>query len=709
MRIIKSAIFIAGIAVVIAQTLIIREGLTLFGGNELVSGILLCFWLVWTGIGSLIFQRLYLKKDPIGLYSFLLFILSLSLIFSILFFRFALKIFSLPFGEIIGLDKIILISIILLAPTCLVSGALFPAASKILSPQKVYLIEGLGSFFGGLLVSFILIHLLPPFGILAVTVSLLIFIALIISRHTKLLFISLFPLIALLKIYDIEMCLRKIEMGGQNLIGLAESRYGLISVTKFDSQLNFYTSGVFDFSYPDLYTAEETVYYPLLLHEYPQKVLLVGGGMVTSITQIFKHPNVKNVIYLELDPVLFRVGEHYIGENLKNIKNLEIVFGDARYYIKNTNKRFDVVIINLPDPSNGQINRFYTKEFFGEVKRIMNPGGIMSIRITSPPDIISPLFAQYLRTVYNTLKFSFKNILILPVAKTTFIAIDNATNYKNLTNILKERINQLNLNLMYVNEYYIDYNFTSEKLDYFKGGIEKSEGSINTDLKPICYYFSTILWGMIVSENLKKLFIRLFKLNPLFFLFPLAFIFLFFKHKCIIQFSLFSIGATQISIEIILLILFQVLYGYIYGWIGAIIAFFMFGLAVGTFYYIKLPLSKNNLSTALSNTTFLLVLYTTFALLISIIRLPGSNIIIPILIFIGGFLGGLYFPLSVEALGEKKAGILYGLELIGSSLGALVTAVILIPVLGLIFTLLIFIIINIIIGYGLRVLLPQKI
>ena len=96
----------------VAQTLIIREGLSLFGGNELVSGILLCFWLVWVGVGSLIFTKLKLKLSPLVVFSSLLFILSVSAVFSVTFIRCAPKIFSLPFGEVVSLDKIIYVAMI---------------------------------------------------------------------------------------------------------------------------------------------------------------------------------------------------------------------------------------------------------------------------------------------------------------------------------------------------------------------------------------------------------------------------------------------------------------------------------------------------------------------------------------------------------------------------------------------------------------------
>lgn len=702
MQRVKWAIFVTGLAAVIAQTLIIREGLALFGGYELVSGILLCFWLVWGGLGSLIFSKLKLKLAPKTSYSLLLLILSIFVIFSITFIRLAFKIFSLPFGEVISLDKIILVSVISLGPTCMVFGALFPAASKILKPEKVYLIEGIGSFLGGIAISFILIQILPPYGILLTVVFFLTAFAFIIIKKAKLLVLSFLLLPLFIKIADIELFLRKTQMAGQNLIGLKESKYGLIAITKSGPQLNFYTNGVYDFSYPDIYTSEEAVHYSLLLHESPKKILLIGGGIGDCITQISKHPDTQEITYLELDPLLFKMGKEYIGENLKEFKNLNVIFGDARFFIKNTTKKYDVVIINLPDPVNAQLNRFYTKEFFAEVQRIINTRGILSLRITSPPDIISPLFGQLLNTVHKSLHSSYEHILQLPAAKTTFIATNHVIKLENVVDVLKDRTRERNLDLIYVNEYYFDYNLSLEKMNYLKSRIEESRGVLNTDLKPVCYYFTTILWGGVISGGLKNVFIKLFGFNPLLFFLPLLFVVLFFKRRLIIYLSVFSIGASEISAEVVLIVLFQICYGYLYGWIGAIIAFYMLGLAVGTLFYLRSPLIKGNLITILSNVEFIMCLYIAIIILISFLKIPGINFIIPILIFFGGFMGGLHFPLSIGILKRNKAGVLYSVDLIGSSLGALITSVIFIPILGIISTLLIFVILNLLIGIGLR-------
>lgn len=702
MQRVKWAIFFSGLAAVIAQTLVIREGLALFGGYELVSGILLCFWLVWGGLGSFIFTKLKLKSNPEKTYALLLLILGFFAVISITFIRFALKIFSLPFGEVISLDRIVLISAISLAPVCLVFGALFPAASKILAPEKVYLLEGIGAFLGGIIISFILIQILPPYGILLIVVFFLTVCAFIMIKKPGLLVFSFVLLLLFTKVNDVEQYSRKTQMGGQNLVALRESKYGMIAITKHHAQLNFYINGVYDFSCPDIYTSEEAVHYPLLLHEMPRKVLLVGGGIGNCITQISKHLDIKEITYLEFDPLLFKMGEEYIGENLKDFRNLNVIFGDARFFIKNTKEKYDVIIINLPDPVNAQLNRFYTQEFFAEAKRIMNTRGIVSVRITAPPDIISPLFGQLLNTMRKSLHSSFEHILILPAAKTTYIATDHLIEIENVADILKSRIRERNLDLTYVNEYFFDYNFTPEKMNYLKNRVEESEGVLNADLKPVCYYFTTILWGGVISGSVRNLFINLFNLSPWLFLVPLVFVFLFFKRRSIIYLSVFSIGASEISAEVILIILFQISYGYLYGWIGAIIAFYMLGLALGTLFYMRSYWFRKSTTKLLSNVEFIMGLYFAIIILILFLKLPSANIIIPILIFFGGFMGGLHFPLSVGILKRKKAGIVYGVDLIGSSIGALITSIIFIPILGIIFTLFIFVVLNVLVAIGLR-------
>jgi spermidine synthase len=696
-----SVVFISGFAAVIAQTIIIREALALFGGNELVSGILLCFWLIWGGIGSIIFTGLRLKAEPVRVYAGLLFVLFVLQFASLCFIRVAPRMFNLPVGEVIDLGRIVLITALTLAPICMLIGALFPAASKILKPERVYLLEGLGAFAGGILFSFLLVTILPPYGIMLLSGICLLLATFYFLRMSKLLWMPLLLFLIFPWIGSIEMHFRKVQMGDVNLIGLDESRYGVIAVTKSCEQYNFYTNGLYDFSYPDPYSSEEAVHYALLLHPEPENVLLVGGGIGHSITEVLKHPSIQKITYVELDPMLFKMGQKYLGENLSSNEKLTVIFGDARYYVKRSEMKYDVVIVNLPDPVNTQINRFYTRGFFREAENILTPGGLLSVRITAPPNIISPVYGELLRTAHNTLNAVFNNIVVLPAAKMTFIASNGKLASEGIVDTLSARIKRRGLDLTYVNEYYFRYDLSAEKIDYLNERIAGSKGYMNSDVKPVCYYFSSILWGGILSNSMRRLFVGLFDIPSVFFLLPLVLIFFFYRRRSIIYVSILAVGASEISAEVILIVLFQVFYGYVYGWIGAIIACYMLGLAAGTVIYLKVSGLRRESVKNLLKIEFIMGLY--FATIIGVVLIspPHVNLIVAALVFVGGLLGGMHFPLSIAALERQRAGFVYGIDLVGSSVGALITAMILIPILGIIFTLFMFALMNCLVGVGL--------
>ncbi|MDH4210342.1 MAG: hypothetical protein OEV79_02715 [candidate division WOR-3 bacterium] len=694
-------VFVSGFAAVVAQTLIIREALALFSGNELVSGILLCFWLIWGGIGSIVFSSIRLRTNPARVYAILLFILCLLQFFSLCFIRIAPRIFSLPLGEVIDLNRIIVISVITVAPVCMVIGALFPSASRILQPERVYFLEGIGAFAGGILFSFLFVTILPPFGIMLLSGIILLLITLYFLQMRKVLWMPLLLAVLFLWIDSVEMHFRKVQMGSVDLIGLNESRYGVIAVTKSGEQYNFYTNGLYDFSYPDPYSSEEAVHYALLLHPEPKNVLLVGGGIGSSITEVLKHPSVQNITYVELDPMLFEIGQRYLGESLSRSEKLTVIFGDARYHVKHADVKYDVVIVNLPDPVNAQINRFYTKEFFGEANRTLSPGGLLSVRITAPPDIISPVYGELLRTTYNTLNTVFGNIIVLPASKITFIASNGALATDGIVDTLSARIKRRGLALTYVNEYYFRYDLSAEKLGYIRERIAGSKGYYNSDLKPVCYYFSSILWGGILSGSTRKVFVGLFNIPAVFFLLSLLLVFFFYRRRSIIYVSVLAVGASEISAEVILIVLFQVFYGYVYGWIGAIIAFYMLGLAAGTLIYLRVPGLRSRPVGNLLRIEFVLSVYFAVIIAVALFQLPCINLIVAFLVFAGGLIGGMHFPLSIAALESKRPGFVYGVDLIGSSIGALVTAMLLIPILGIVFTLFVFALMNCLVGIGL--------
>ncbi|MBI5417361.1 hypothetical protein HZA55_05370, partial [Candidatus Poribacteria bacterium] len=112
---------------------------------------------------------------------------------------------------------------------------------------------------------------------------------------------------------------------------------------------------------------EEAAHLTLLIHSNPQKILLIGNGNI--LQEILKY-SPENIVYIELDYSNNKTSKQY---PLKKIKALNI---DARTYVKTTNDYFDVILVNLNSSETIGSNRFYTIEFFNDVKRILNQGGI---------------------------------------------------------------------------------------------------------------------------------------------------------------------------------------------------------------------------------------------------------------------------------------------------------------------------------------------
>jgi spermidine synthase len=237
--------------------------------------------------------------------------------------------------------------------------------------------------------------------------------------------------------------------------------------------------------------------------------------------------------------------------------------------------------------------------------------------------------------------------------------------------------------------------------------INASKGYVNRDLKPVCYYFTSILWGGILSERVRDTFLYLFSMPPIVFFLPLIVVFFFFRRRAIVYFSVFAVGASEISAEVILIVLFQVFYGYIYGWVGAIIACYMLGLAIGALLYIRSRFLKKAPVDNLLRIEIALSIYFLIMIGVALVQPSFVNMIIVFLVFVGGLLGGMHFQLSVAVLEKQKAGFIYGVDLIGSSVGALVTAMILIPILGIIQTLFLFGAMNLLLGIGLATVRPR--
>jgi spermidine synthase len=161
--------------------------------------------------------------------------------------------------------------------------------------------------------------------------------------------------------------------------------------------------------------------------------------------------------------------------------------------------------------------------------------------------------------------------------------------------------------------------------------------------------------------------------------------------------ALMAAGFSAMAIQIIILLAFQIIYGYVFYKIGFLLTFFMAGLATGSFWVTGLMDKLKRPLNILTRVNFLffilsLVLPSFFFWLSAsnntAVSQAGANLAFPLLSVIIGLLAGAQFAIVNKIyIGDTRkvgrvSGTTYGIDLLGSCLGALLTGIFLVPVLG---------------------------
>ncbi len=731
-----------GFTSLLAQVLLLRELVILGAGNELTFGLALGSWLFWTALGSYISGQGWGLKNPIKRLEQIVLLLIILLPLEILLIRWGRNVLSLSSGEMLGWLPLIIFCLLLLAPLCLLIGYGFSASvyatqssNKISDTSHiaglVYIMEALGAGIGGILFYFVWLGHFSPLQMSLLTGLIGLILQLFYSKlKLHLLFVKIRLLLILLclsllftpLIAQLEFISRGWSLHNLELKANEESPYGNLIVTQQEEQISFYENGTLIFSTPNLLYAEEIIHYPLLQIQEPENILLIGGGCAGLLEQIIQYPSIKNIDYIELDSTLISLSSQFISDSILKHSDIQIIYGDGRRYLQTTKNKYDAIIISLPDPSTAQLNRFYTSEFFEIASEHLTQKGVFALSVSSSENYLSQELSSFLACISKTLEESFTEIAIVPGETAYFLASDNFLTLN--ADTLSNRLKKLDLELYYIREYYLPYKLSVERIKYIKEQINRyiKDIRINYDLQPICYFYNTILWSRHFVKGKPSILIKIAKLPLIIYFIPLFLIFiilLFFLHSSkiakrnSINFSIIAIGLSEIALEIIILLAFQIFYGYVYSKLSIILAMFMIGLALGGW-------GSNNRFDNKSAWRWLIIIQASMMLycllLIPILKglqhLSGSSAIawlFPLLSALAGFMAGWQFPLAnqLNLIGLKKeqtgsvAGTLYASDLLGSFVGALIISIILIPLVGLLWTLLWLAILNAIAFVGL--------
>ena len=132
---------------------------------------------------------------------------------------------------------------------------------------------------------------------------------------------------------------------------------------------------------------EALVHPAMIAHPHPETVFIAGGGEGATLREVLSHKTVKKAVMVEIDGEVTAQACQYLpglSRGAFKDKRTELHHTDAREFLANLKEKFDVIIIDLPDPiEEGPAYRLFTREFYRIVLDRLTENGLIAVQAGS--------------------------------------------------------------------------------------------------------------------------------------------------------------------------------------------------------------------------------------------------------------------------------------------------------------------------------------
>lgn len=722
--------FLIGLVSLTGQVVIIRELSVAFYGVELIYILAIGIWLFSSAAGAITARRTRRLYEQGHFAVFIFF--AISLISTIFFLRSIFVFFAgikgtyLPFyAQITGL-------FLAIAPSAFLMGVAFqwvaqryicnfdstnePDKPAFLpySLAKAYAVECAGCVAGGLLAT---VSLALEVQNLTLSLWCAFFCCIpgfVAAKRYKMLFVFMAFLVLGTIFFSQQINIVMTSLQHPNLLFTKDTPYGRIHVSKLHDQYAIFENNTLSFETEGV-GAEEFVHLPCLQVEPVHAIVALGGGMDGTLTEALKHKP-DSVLYTELNPSLIKDVLPVLPEQLRiplNDPKIEIVLTDPRLFLEKTSKKFDVILIGIPEPESAQTNRFYSKEFFKLCKDKLKPTGVIAFRLRAGDAIWTTELAKRNVSIIKAAQMAFNSVQLLPGSPMLVIAGDSLVAEPEL---LWQRFQERKIDSVLLSKPYFFYMYDNNKLAEVQKEMLNIGAPVNSDSKPVCYRYAINIWlskffpallskqgesepsvkkqGIRILDNIsltENSFIAITLSCIFVFMLPVA-AFHILSRRLQDIFGMFLVSAAGTGLEGVLILAYQVKNGVLYQDIGLLEMLFMLGMSIGAWAMEKNSYVKNFVfktqgmafvASFLANATITGFLVASLSLQI--------GFMIGVLLFWTGFNVSVYFAyltmLPIWQKNAKKAvSPLYASDLAGGGVATLAVSLFAVPMLGLAWT-----------------------
>jgi len=191
-----------------------------------------------------------------------------------------------------------------------------------------------------------------------------------------------------------------------------QTPYQQLVVTQNKKDIRLYINRIIQFSSIDEYRYHETLgILPLHNAPYKKNILILGGGEGLLAREVLKFPEVETLTIIDLDEEVFRLAKenaHIRTLNDGALLNPKVktIAADAMTHLIESEVLYDVIIADLPDPSNDALARLYSTAFYKLVQNHLTPNGVFATQASSPFHTRNAFWC-----IYETITASgFKNV-----------------------------------------------------------------------------------------------------------------------------------------------------------------------------------------------------------------------------------------------------------------------------------------------------------
>lgn len=753
----------------VAQTIQIREMLVVFYGNEISLGLFLGAWLFWVAVGAVLYRLFRVAARSVAgtagvpewvdtaSFRELLFALLLAGAVPALLLQLAATCccraaFSVPAGEVIPLGQWAAAAWLLAMPVSLVLGAAFPAGISAVDtegdatgppPSSGYVAEALGSLAAGALVTALLIGRVAHGDIVtAAAVLMLVQGAVVIGpghpkRWRRLgarVALAVLALgIAVLTprrraIADQLAAMRWQTMHpGLERVHETHTPYQHLGLARRGEQFSLIANGGIAFSLPDEEAAARTA--ALIMAQdptpaTPPRMLFFGPPLDPLAAALRRYP-LASLTVVTADPAAWSELAGHLPDRFTAFRDdprVTRLQQDGRQFLNRggadeaaTPNAYDIIIVAMGDPATAAVNRYYTAEAFQRARALLAPRGVLTVAVTSASNYLGSEVRSYSGAVYHTLKTAFDHVVAVPGDSHRFFAAAAPDTVTLQPDILRERYLAISLDQRLVPADALPALVPAERVAFLRRELEQAPTAVNTDARPITYYYNMLLWGRFSGSGLVAALGGIRRHAWRLFLLPLVVLTVlrtFYdatraanqpatwspNRRFSAAWAVAALGLTAMTTQLILLYTYQNLLGYVYERIAQLNGLAMFGMAAGAWIGHRVEANRSpstprawQLLTALIAVAAAMLGLTVPAVLATLPALPevGQDLLLSATVVAMAACTGAGFPLAMKVLaGQDRnpgtaAAVYESADHWGGAAGGLLAGAVWIPLLGI--------------------------